>query len=310
MGWLHNKPLKGSMTVEASVIIPIVVICILPFIYLFRMLLFQVVLEKTLDECMREMAAEVYILERISIMPEYIDEERTEVERNQLEQIQNLIDEYTALLDDEGWKRKLEEMGFELLGELLLEQKIKQRLENENLETWGVVNGWDGISVGESDFFYSKEEHHYLLKGVITYEWKRLFSFWNPETVVMQRVYHSFVGEETTQNEESDNEENEKNEMVYLIGSGTRYHKSSCYLICKNAYATAKSGAEQAGSKPCERCKPQNEVTVYKTSGGDHYHTAICRYLYPDITSLLMEEAIQRGYSGCRICQGENNYFS
>ncbi len=310
MGWPWNKFLRGSMTVEASIIIPIVIICILPFIYLFRMLLFQMIMEKNLDECMKEMATEVYILERISVMPEYFDEEPIEVEENQLEQIQGLIDEYTALFEDEGWKKKLEEMGVELLGKLVLEQKIKKRLENENLETWGVANGWKGVSLWESDFFYSQEEHHYLLKGRISFEWKTPYSFWYPETVMMQRVYHSFIGEETGQYEEDENEETEKNERVYLIGSGTRYHKSSCYLICKNTYATTKSSAEQTGSIPCDRCKPQSEVTVYKTSGGEHYHTETCSYLYPNITSVLLEEAIQMGYSGCRICQEENDYFS
>ncbi len=311
MRWTRNKHFQGSMTVEAAIIIPVAVMCILPFIYLFRILLFQMIMEKSLDECMREIATEIYILDRISVMPEYDEEdEAADVERDQLEQIQALIDEYTALLEDEGWKKKLEEMGFELLGEWLLEQKMKSRLENENLEAWGVADGWNGISFWKSEFLYLQDGHHYLIKGVISWEWQSMFSFWNPEAVNVTRVYHSFVGEESEQNDDEQQVENEKTEVVYLIGSGTRYHKSNCYLICKNTYATTKNSAEQIGSKPCDRCNPQNDVTVYKTSGGEHYHTGSCSYLYPDTTSMLLEEAIAMGYSGCRICQGENGYFS
>ena len=308
---MGDERLKGSMTVEASIIIPLVVICILPFIYLFRMLLFQLILEKGLDECVKEMAAEIYVLERISVMPEYSDEEeKAEVKRNELEQMQALIDEYTALLEEEGWKEKTEELGFELLGELLLEQKLKNWLKSENLNAWGVENGWGSVSVGKSDFFYSQEGHHYLIKGAVSFNWKKLFSFWNTDTVTLQRVYHSFVGEEANQKGGGEETEDESFEMVYRIGDGTRYHKASCYLICKNVYTITKSDAEKTGCSPCDRCKPQNEVTVYKTSGGDHYHTDSCSYLYPEVTSLTLEEAISLGYRGCGICQGENNYFS
>ncbi len=306
-----NRTLTGSITVEASIVMPIVIICILPFIYLFRMLLFQMVVEKSLDECLREMAAEVYILERISIMPEYDAKTETQdVDKIQMEQIETLVEEYTALLDKEEWKKKLEEMGFELLGELLLEQKLKKQLGNENLEAWGVAEGWNGVSFLKSEFFYSEEGHHYLLKGAVNFKWNKMFSFWDPKTVNVTRVYHAFVGEEIQYNENNEDIESEKSEMVYLIGNGTRYHRSNCYLICKDTFATTKSGAEQTGSKPCGRCNPQNEMTVYKTNGGEHYHTDTCSYLYPDVTSIPQEEAIQLGYSGCGICHGENGYFS
>ena len=312
MGWSENRRLKGSMTVEAAIVMPVVIICILPFIYLFRMLLFQTIMEKSLDECMREMASEIYILERISIMPEYDAEDEVQegVDEDQLEQIKALIEEYTALWEEDGWKKKLEEMGFEILGELLLEQKLKNWLKNENLEVWGIAGGWSGVSVSKSDFFYVKEEHHYLLKGAVSFSWKKIFSFWNPNEVTVSRVYHAFVGEKAWQNTSVEDKENEKNEMIYLIGNGTKYHKANCYLICKDTFAMTKNGAEQSGSKPCERCNPQNEATVYKTVGGEHYHTNTCSYLYPNITSLPLEEAIQMGYSECGICQGEDGYFS
>lgn len=309
MPHIRKNSLKGSLTVEASIVIPIVVICILPFIYLFRMLLFQVVLEKGLDECMKEMAAEVYVLERIVRLPEYEEEEsEVAVEEGKLQQVQQLIDEYTKLFEEDGWQTKLEELGFEIVGELLLEQRLKDWLASENLTTWGVQGGWDGVSVMKSEFFYSEEGHHYLIKGAVSYEWQNLFSFWPMKPVTIQRVYHSFVGEDGQSSEEEN--KGEDSVIVYRIGEGRCYHKASCYLIRKNVFATTKENAEKAGSSPCERCQPQGETTVYKTKGGTHYHTNDCSYLYPQVSAFTLKEALEKGYSGCGICQGESDYFS
>ena len=306
---MSNRNLKASLTVEASLVLPMVVICILPFLYLFRMLLFQVVLEKGIDECMKQMAIEMYVLERVSILPEYSDEEEKEIEQSKMEQLEALIDEYTAFFEEDGWKEKIEEWGYELAGELLFQEKLEGWLETEKLDAWGVQGGWSGISVSKSDFLYAEEGHHYLIKGAVTFEWEKLFSFWQPKSVTVQRVYHCFVGEKTASLEQNE-EENTNGVLVYRIGNGTKYHSSGCYLISKNVYTTTRSNAEKTGKEPCERCEPDQAITVYQTKGGEHYHMENCSYLNPNVTSLLLEEAIRLGYTGCGLCQGESRYFS
>ena len=291
-------------------VLPVVVICILPFIYLLRMLLCQIVLERGVDECVKQMAIEIYVLDRVSVLPEYDEEEeKAEVDEEKAKQLQKLINEYTAFFEEEGWKDKLQEWGYELVGELLLQERLQKWLDTENLNAWGIKDGWDGITVSKSDFLYDEENHHYLIKGAISFEWETLFSFWKPKKITIQRVYHCFVGEKSisvTNNEENDGDD----VVVYRIGEGVKYHSAGCYLINKNIYTSTKSQAEQQGKSPCDRCEPTQIITVYQTKGGDHYHTASCSYLKPDISSLKLEEAIQLGYTGCGLCQGGNHYFS
>ena len=310
MAHMISNSVKGSVTTEASIIIPIMIICLLPFIYLFRMLLCQMVMEQGLDECLKQMATEMYVLERISILPEHSQEmEKTEFDQTKVEQLQELIDQYTFFFEEESWKDILQEWGYELAGEMLLKQRLQNWLEAENLNAWGVENGWVGINVTKSDFLYEEEGHQYLIKGTISFKWKTLFSFWRPEEETIQRVYHCFVGEESEMYEEGKDEEG-NDQVVYRIGKGTKYHSDRCYLINKNVYTSTRSQAEMNGKKPCERCSPNNAITIYQTEGGEHYHAAGCSYINPEVIPIEKEEATRLGYTGCGLCQEENHYFS
>lgn len=306
-----NNSCKGSVSVEAAVVFPIVILCILPFVYLLRMLLCQMILEKGLDECLKQMAIEMYVLDRVSILPEYDPKEEMEMDQTKIEQLQNIVDEYTSFFEEEGWKNELQEWGYELVGELFLKQKFQEWLKMENLKAWGIENQWNGIDMKESDFLYEEEGHHYLIKGAISFEWKSILSFWKTKTVRIQRVYHCYVGEDTGFGEEDDENEDENgNIIVYRIGQGEKYHSAKCYLINKDIYTSTKSQSEMIGKSPCERCSPGDTVTVYLTTGGEHYHTKDCSYLNPTVTSLKMEEAIRLGYTSCGLCKGGDRYFS
>ena len=305
-----HKRIKGAVTAESSLVVPVMILCILPFLYLFRMLLFQMVLEKGVDECIRQMAIEMYVLERVSILPEGAEKEGNDLEQSKVDQVEKLIEEYTSFFEEDVWKDKLEEWGYELAGESLFRMRLQDWMEAENLSAWGVKNAWDGISVSESDFFYTEEDHHYLLKGSVTFEWESWFAFWEPNSITIQRVYHCFMGENSRQDPMEEEEAATEDILVYRIGNGTKYHSSGCYLIHKHIYTTTRNAAKQGGKQSCERCKPEDVATVYLTKGGEHYHRSQCSYLNPNVSAMRLEEAVQYGYIGCGLCQGGDRYFS
>ena len=311
MRWLFNK-VNGSITVEASLVFPIVVMVIIPFLFLFRALILYSILEDGLDICLRKMASEMYILERLSVMPAYADqEEEKEIEEGQLQQVKKLVNLYTRFTEEDGWKEILEEKGFDLAGQILLKQQLKEQLAQEDLEQWGVQNGWQGLSMNDSRFLYLQEGHRHLIKGAISFEWNFSFGFWKPPKVQIERIFRCFVGEDDVgKNDSSEGGQEAEKTTVYRIGQGKHYHRLSCYLIQKNVFSTTRKRAEADGQTPCMRCKPEENITVYRTSGGEHYHTDSCTYLYPNISAMTLEEALQKGFTGCGICQGEKEYFS
>ena len=104
---LVKRP-AGALTVEAALILPIVIFMLLPFLYLFRMQIAEQMLEETLDTALREIAEQSYVLERISVLPEGTDEEANEPPAEGLvDQLTEIIDQYSQWFDEETWQRSI-----------------------------------------------------------------------------------------------------------------------------------------------------------------------------------------------------------
>ncbi len=306
---LVKRP-AGALTVEAALILPIVIFMLLPFLYLFRMQIAEQMLEETLDTALREIAEQSYVLERISVLPEGTDEEANEPPAEGLvDQLTEIIDQYSQWFDEETWQQAAEETAVNMAGRLFLKQRMQKLLLQEDLESWGIAGGWQGISMQNSRFFFTKDGHHDLIQGCLTFSWDVPFSFWKPEASTVKRVYHCFTGEGV--GSETGSEENEgTGQTVYRIGQGHRYHRLSCYLIRKNAYVVSQEAAIASGLEACSRCHPEKAAQVYRTAAGEHYHSAFCSYLYPDLSAMTLEEAKAQGYTACGLCFSDQEYFS
>ena len=137
---LVKRP-AGALTVEAALILPIVIFMLLPFLYLFRMQIAEQMLEETLDTALREIAEQSYVLERISVLPEGTDEETDEPPAEGLvDQLTEIIDQYSQWFDEETWQQAAEETAVNMAGRLFLTQRM-QKLLQEDLESWGLPVG-------------------------------------------------------------------------------------------------------------------------------------------------------------------------
>ena len=61
---MSKRGISGSILVEASLVVPIFFIALIPFLYLLRICLSQTVLERALDEALRSLAVESYVILR------------------------------------------------------------------------------------------------------------------------------------------------------------------------------------------------------------------------------------------------------
>ncbi len=307
-----SKHMGGSMVLEAALVFPWLIAVILPFLYLVYGLVIQNMLEVGLEQGLREIAVESYLLERLSMLPAQSEreEEVAPTEPEEVQELEGILTRYKALKDPENMKEILEEEVINIAGRYLLKEKVKDYIQEEKLHQWGILNGWDGISFVESRFFYSKEGRKRLIKGVISFEWNIDLPFWSLPSVKIERVYHTFVGEDTNFGQEKTEGSAALENLVYRIGQGIHYHSLDCYLIQKDIISQVRQQAQREGRKSCERCSPQQKVIVYMTSKGERYHTKECTYLYPQLSSMHMEEALERGYTGCGLCQEGKGNFS
>ncbi len=107
-----------------------------------------------------------------------------------------------------------------------------------------------------------------------------------------------------------DQEETEKEEMVYVTTTGTVYHKDENCTHIKLSIKTvsleqAKGLRNKSGGKyhACERCGRGAEGSVYITEYGDRYHSSLgCSGLKRSVVKIPLSQAKDR--RACSKCSG------
>ncbi|MBR3405166.1 MAG: hypothetical protein IKG91_07735, partial [Firmicutes bacterium] len=69
MSAMNGRKLQASVTVEAAIVIPVLVLVLVPFLYLLRIVLAGAMLEADLQNILTKAATESYVLEKAGIEP-------------------------------------------------------------------------------------------------------------------------------------------------------------------------------------------------------------------------------------------------
>ena len=312
---MSKRGISGSILVEASLVVPIFFIALIPFLYLLRICLSQTVLERALDEALRSLAVESYVILRdteVSAGETVSGDTETIEGASELFSMREEMKD-TAREGSNGESGDDESLVMDLAGSLYLRQKVMDILSSRDLSAMGIEGGKAGISFLASRFFYSEGTHRHLLHAEMTVRWDSPFAFVDLGQSTFSRTTHAFSGEkeEGADGNEISGKEDGDDTIVYRIGQGIHYHQADCFLIDKNIIRISVSEAELMGLLPCSRCRSDLAVTglVCMTSGGDHYHMSSCGYLFPDLRSMTLTEALEAGLSPCGLCYGSEGYF-
>ena len=309
---MSRRSAGGSILVEASMVVPIFFIALVPFLYLMRISLTQAILERAMDEALRSLAVESYVLlrENGSEDPPEASEDLSD-EIPDAGELQEIREEMKDAAREGGSEE--ESLLLDLFGTVYLRRKVLENLSGLDLQAMGIEGGEAGLSFLGSRFFFSEGTHRHLLNAQMTVAWASPFSFFDPPDSVFSRTVHAFSGEKgPVEVSEGAGEPSDSDDTyVYRIGQGVHYHQESCFLIDKDILMISVAEAEQMGLFPCSRCESSLVVTgeVYMTSGGDHYHRSSCGYLFPDLQEMTLEEAVRLGLTPCGLCYGSEGYF-
>ena len=311
MSCMIHKKMKASITVEAAIVIPVMVLVLIPFLYLLRIVLVQTMLEADLQNILTKAATESYVLERAGVKPAEEEEGAQgpiiEQAEEKAEELGGLLGEWTALFTGMDLGEMLEETLMDLAGQWYLQCELSRIWSDEALSAWGVESGWGGISLLESRFFYAEEDRGGLIRGVMEITWSFPGGFSKPTTKIV-RVVHAFLGEKDAAMGPGKTGKAETEEIVYRIGQGAHFHKLSCFLIDKNIEVLTRTQAEARGLGACPVCGGSGD-TVYVTDGGEKFHTHTCSILFPDLNPMSRIEAEAAGLTPCGLCFGSEGYF-
>ena len=302
----RRKKARGSVSLEAALVFPVFVLFLLPFIFLLRVLVLQSVLETAMQSIAEELAEKSYLIKVAGVVSEEEGSANPYPITDLIgkkEELKGLLDSVRSFLEP-AEDDALQGVLVDLAGAAIVKEMLKQKVPESFLESYGVKDGWNGITTLGTTLFYEEEGHRYLMEICCNIELKQVVSFWKMEDVRITRVVHAFMGESDEAALHNGKTSLDKEDLVYQIGQGVHYHQLSCYLIQKAVKTTSKTAAESSGLLPCSRCHGGNGAVVYYTEGGTHYHGDGCEYLFPNLTEMSLDEAIAKGLTSCGLCFG------
>ena len=272
---------KGSLTVEAALVVPISFLAVILFFNLFLFLQVQVRVEKELTEITRELMPVGTILSKVTETGSGSPEEKN------------------------GTERLLRKLGTE--GYLTL--RISERLEKEKWIRL-IQNGTDGFSFIGSSIY----ENGMDIRIFVSYAFQPdsgVFH-WGGIPVKQQVVARGFGGAGRTPAPQRPEEEQDDENVVYVADNATVFHRKADCTYLKITVRTV--SAEQlpkernsSGGKyyACEYCGDSPAIIYYIAEYGDRYHTTVsCRSLRRSVSEISEEEALERGLRACSKCGG------
>lgn len=234
---------RGSMTIEAAVVLPVFLIALLSILYMAYIFFVQLSLIGPLHETGRRLARDLYLYE----------------------------------LTEEGGREDpsvLQELLVKTMSVTAAKAVFVNLAGKEWLESAGIEGGSTGISFVGS----SLPDEDKMVDLVIRYRMQipfRLISL--PGFSITQRCrVHGWVGYDPAASAAGEEEE----QMVYVTETGSVYH---LYLTCSHLHLSIRAVGyweieglrNSSGAKyyPCEKCGAVHTDTVYITDDGNRYHS-------------------------------------
>lgn len=286
--FFQKKSVEASITVEASVALPVFLFVVLSILYFIEAVRVQVVVQGAVAEVGREISREYYVYkEWKEFAGEKFNMDTAFEDNNLIEIVEKGISQgylYSRILKQtEG---KLPEYFVEGGNRGLILSPLSGISED----------GWIELGVC------------YQFKFPIPLLHVKRFSFLCRER---RRAWIGCTGDSDKESLEAEGKK--EMEMVFVTLEGSVYHltRECSYLnpsIQRIEYETLQIWRNESGGiyYPCERCKARNagkKDSVYITDYGEKYHLdRNCSGLKRTVLEKTKEEALKEGKKGCQKC--------
>ncbi len=255
----------ASITVEASLVLPIYIFFFVNIIGAFDILRLQCDMEAALHQAGEQISENAGLLRVGSV---------------------------------KGDKGAVEGVVSGAVSTVYAKNQVKKYLGEQYLSESCIVGGSGGISLAESTL-HSNGDIINLIASYKVHPLIGVYGFTDFESE--SRYYgHAFTGYNPDSGGYEENGESE--ELVYITESGTAYHRSlDCKYLNPTVRRVTKEGVGKARNKDgakyysCEYCGKKSGQTVYVTDYGNRYHSDLnCPGIKRTIKTVPISEAIGR----------------
>jgi len=290
---IHENEVKASLTVEASLVLPVFLFFFAVFLYIIQIFILQETLQQAITDTGLGMARAAYIYSDFRNINEAKNFDMSFLENEIRENLQNIL---YAAVDGK-----------------LIEYAVKIRLKEDKINRSLIVGGIDGISFDDSVVLQNSN----YIDIVARYRVRvpiRLFGLLEKDMIqrVRLRGWTGLRLPALYKVSDEDNEDN-RNKIVYVTESGTVYHLdrncSHIKLSVKkiNGIPTWQRNNNGGKYKPCETClnydHPENGI-YFITSFGDRYHIREdCSGIKRTVREVPLSEVVHM--APCKRCGGK-----
>lgn len=332
----HNHhEADGSLTLEAAIVLPIVVFTLFSIIYFAKILFIGEWISHELYLAGQDFSINTHLLSKIEILPylEQANDQSKEAIATSLSIQDNLEEVQELLIDVQGaqWGEQplenviatMNSMDFiwqdaqilldngtgvaanelsQIIGQKYFKALFLSDDKRTQLKKWHVL---ESLSLKDSDFFQSDGWSTILVRYTIPLPIKLMGE--QGITCIQGIRIRSFSGNQQVST--SVEQEQVMNNKVYVTEKGAKYHTNkTCFHIYVEAMPHPYADISQ-NHRPCELCCQKDETfneeqIVYATKTSEVFHskkecTAICK----KIIELQIESAEKAGYTLCKTCQ-------
>lgn len=292
---------KGSLTVEAALVIPVFVYTVIFFLYFINIIIVQENIQFTITEVGKYAAKYAYVYD-------YIKNDEVD---------DSLKVDFNKQREDED--TIVEKLIASTIDSTLLKNKMREFIDEDKINNSCIVNGFAGLDLSNSKFMRGIEGVDF----VVVYKIRLPLVFFSIKDIYMvQRVKlrgwtgYKPVSEHNT-NDSKEDGQNTDIDIVYIAETGSVYHLSNnCthlkLSIHKVDFAQIEKLRNTSGGKykECELCiKGSSYIeggNVYTTDTGDRYHRLVgCNGLKRSIREVLLTAVGERTL--CKRCETNSN---
>lgn len=300
----YKKYANASITVEASLVLPVFIYAVVAFLYFIQILLIQENIQSAITQTGQFASQYGFIYDYIKNYEEndnHQEENDDHKEENSTKHTinKNIFDEYINVKD---------------LGEAAFFQvKLREYINESLIDNSCIIGGMNGISLMESKFLEQNDiveiSAIYILKIPVP-----IFGLGNIPAIQSVKL-RAFTGYKPINYQAGNKGENNlEDKIVYITRTGSVYHlKRDCTFIKFNIRQAIlqelESKRNDNGGKyyACESCTRNKQLdpfaTVYITSDGNRYHdTLSCSRLKRSVIEILLSKV--QGRRPCSRCGG------
>jgi len=287
-----NQKVKGSLTVEAALVVPIFLFFILIFLYFFQISYLHLKINSAMTQVALYCSKQAYLTNEL-VSDHGIDEVVKEKEA------------IVFLADQINLPKEVSGSYFKIL--------VEEYLHLSEIENSIIVGGYSGLDIYQSEYLLDGE----TIDIILSYDCKLPITFFGiGELSFIQRIQtRGWIGVKGTPLfEEVEEIPEEKLELVYITETGKVYHR---YENCTHLKLSITNvsfeevfhlrNSNGGKYKPCKSCvdniELQPTVSIYITTTGDRYHAIVqCSGLKRTITQ-VNQSNLPSGYYLCKRCQ-------